>query len=376
MPTPAAPSRLALTPLSVALAALGEDGAPRAPSEIRLVPAGMFRARDGRPAGVDGWRMDAESGAACIAHAAAQRDDAVIDYEHQTLLSAQNGQPAPAAGWISAGGLEYRDAPAEQGGGLWATALRWTQRAAQMVAAAEYRYLSPVIAWDRQTGSVRAVTMAALTNHPALDGLTDLTPLAALSAGLTLPTLPEESDMDLDALRKALALPGDADEAAILAAVEALAAKAGETETQLTALRADLDAAKRETKPDLSQYVPRAVHDEALAALRAQTAGSTARELDQLITDGLADGRIPGKATADWLRGLGLDACREYLADAQPIAALTRTQVDAGGKGPAGSGADEFTDALAAEFGSREAWEAYRTAERAGNVKIYRGDAR
>ena len=336
-----APAHLALTPLSVALAACGEGGAPRAPTELRLVPAGEFAARDGRPAretdgAVPRWRLDADGAAACIAHARAQRDDSVIDYEHQTLLSASNGQPAPAAGWIGAAGLEYRDAPADQGGGLWATALRWTERAAEMIARSEYRYLSPVIAWDRRTGSVRAVTMAALTNRPALDGLTDLTPLAALSAGLILPTLPEEP-MDLAALRKLLALPDDADEAAIQQALAALKAKADDAQTALTTARADLDAARRETKPDLSQYVPRAVHDEALAALRTQAAGSTARELDRMITDGLADGRIPGKATADWLRDLGLAACREYLADAQPIAALTRTQVDAGGKGPAGT---------------------------------------
>lgn len=346
---------VALTPLSVELAALADEaGTPQPPSELRLVPAGEFRARDGRPAstGPDApaaWRMDAANAAACIRFAAAQADDAVIDYEHQTLHASTNGQPAPAAGWWTAAGMQYRDAPADQGGGLWATALRWTERARAMIAAGEYRYFSPVIAWDKATGNVRAVVLGALTNRAALDGLTDLTPLAALSAGLSLPDIDtdtdEESSMDLAALRKLLALSDDADEAAIRSAIAALKTKADtadEARTQLSALSAELEEAKRATKPDLSQYVPKAVHDEALAALRATQQQGSAAELDQLITDGLKSGQIPGKATADWLRGLGLPMVREYLTDAPAVPAFRGTQ-------KAGQGADGEPAALSVD---------------------------
>ncbi|MFV1979492.1 MAG: phage protease, partial [Myxococcota bacterium] len=64
--------------------------------------------------------------------------DTPIDYEHQTLggsYASPNGQ-APAAGWIKA--IE-----AEPGVGLIAS-IEWTEQAKQMLAAKEYRYLSPV----------------------------------------------------------------------------------------------------------------------------------------------------------------------------------------------------------------------------------------
>ena len=78
----------------------------------------------------------------------------VIDYEHQTVLSADNGQPAPAAGWAAR--VEWRD-----GLGLFAADIRWTDRARAMLAAGEYRYISPVLVSDA-SGTVVDVLHAAL----------------------------------------------------------------------------------------------------------------------------------------------------------------------------------------------------------------------
>lgn len=357
---PTAPARLALTPLAVALpAATGEDWQP--PKTLRLVPAGEFRARDGRPEGVDGWRLDAALAARAIEFARAQADDAVIDYEHQTLYAAANGQPAPAAGWWSAAGMQWRDGPEA---GLYATDLRWTPRAEAMLRAGEYRYFSPVIAWDRRSGDVQAVVMGALTNYPGLDGLTDLS-AAALSARFTLPTLTEDASVDLVALRKALALPDDADEAAILAAIADLMARAEGMEAEAATLKTQV--ATLTAAADPTQWVPLAVHQEAIAALRALSAQTTAGELDRLIQEGLSAGKIPGQATADWLRAQGLDGAKRWLADAPVLVALTKTQPHAGADQHA---LDAFTDALKAEFGSREAWEAYTQAQAAGRVRI------
>ena len=64
--------------------------------------------------------------------------DLPIDYEHQTLggtYSSPNGQ-APAAGWI-------KSLRSEPGIGLLAE-IEWTEQARKMIAAKEYRYLSPV----------------------------------------------------------------------------------------------------------------------------------------------------------------------------------------------------------------------------------------
>jgi phage I-like protein len=87
----------------------------------------------------------------------------VVDYEHQTLLAAQNGHPAPAAGWFSK--LEWRES------GLFAIDVEWTERATQMIEGGEYKYISPVFAYDKKTGKVLRLLHAALTNNPALDGM-------------------------------------------------------------------------------------------------------------------------------------------------------------------------------------------------------------
>ncbi len=93
------------------------------PTTIRLLPAGRFKAKDGRPAGLpDGWHLDDASAAQVIASAQAQQDQFLIDYEHQTLYSEDNGAKAPAAGWFSA--LEWRP-----GDGLYATDVAWTDYA-------------------------------------------------------------------------------------------------------------------------------------------------------------------------------------------------------------------------------------------------------
>lgn len=73
---------------------------------------GAFQSKDGRPAsGTQGrighWRLDASNAAAVIAARRNGEQDFVIDYEHQTLNKATNGQPAPAAGWFK--GLEWRE---------------------------------------------------------------------------------------------------------------------------------------------------------------------------------------------------------------------------------------------------------------------------
>lgn len=134
-----------------------------ASNEIQLLPAGPFRATDGRPHDVAHWVIDAALSAEIIAEFAARANRTVVDYEHQTLLTAQNGQPAPAAGWF--GKLEWRES------GLYAIDVEWTERATQMIDGGEYRYISPVFTYNKKTGQVTRLLHAALTNNPALDGM-------------------------------------------------------------------------------------------------------------------------------------------------------------------------------------------------------------
>lgn len=146
---------------------------------VRILPAGKFRAKDGRPgtgqSSITDWYLDASIAAKMIEQFASLPSAVVIDFEHQTLQKEKNGRPAPAAGWFS--GLQWRE-----GEGLFMTQVEWTADARQMIAAKSYRYLSPVFRFDPLTGYVLSLHSVALTNDPALVGLVDL---AAATAALT-----------------------------------------------------------------------------------------------------------------------------------------------------------------------------------------------
>lgn len=86
-----------------------------------------------------------------------------FDYEHGTF-DGTPAQPAPAAAWMS---IELRD------DGLWLTNIRWTARAAQMLADKEYRYLSPAFEVD-DAGHISKLMNVALTNLPATRNLAPL----------------------------------------------------------------------------------------------------------------------------------------------------------------------------------------------------------
>lgn len=339
---------------------------------VRLIPAGEFRSGDGsgRPHDAPAWRLDAAQAARLIARDAARASRRVVDYEHQTLLAAQNGQPAPAAGWIT--GLEWRAHSTGSGradeAGLYA-AVEWTEKAAAMIAAGEYRYLSPVFAYDA-TGLVLDIGPAALTNNPGLDGLTDLAALSALY-------IPDQEITPMKELLKALGLADTATEAEALTALAALKAKSDEGATRLATLTAEV-ATLKAAAPDPAKYVP----VDAVAALTAEVAALKAAqakgELDSLVEAGLSDGRL-NAALEPWARTLTPVALKAYLDKATPIAALKGTQT--GGKKPddvdTSLPADERckaewakSAALRAEFTDVAAYTAYTKANEAGLISV------
>lgn len=199
----------------------------------------------------------------------------MVDYEHQTQLAAQNGQPAPAAGWITS--LEW-----EEGRGLFA-GVDWTDKARAHIRAGEYRYISPVFAFDRQSGAVLRLICAALTNHPALAALT---------------TLRQERD---SAKAQAEAAP-DPQKFVAMATFSAVQQEAAQLRDELTKLKNEAQAA--------------ALKDDIEAALK--------------------DGRLTA-ATRGWAESLAKtapDALKAFLATQPPVQALTGTQT--GGRTPAG----------------------------------------
>ena len=100
---------------------LPSTGGGLVPEWIHILPAGRFSGRDGRgPYALE----DAQAVIAASLSQAMPRG-IPMDYEHQTENAPQNGQPAPASGWIVA--MESRE------DGIWAH-VEWTERAAAMAA--------------------------------------------------------------------------------------------------------------------------------------------------------------------------------------------------------------------------------------------------
>ncbi len=302
-----------------AIAACVTDLGGKVPSEIQLTLDGTFKAKDGRPANLDGWVINHDIAQALIQLANTQADAFVIDYEHQTLYAKQNGMPAPAAGFFK--NLEYRE-----GVGIFATNVEWTEAAASSIQAKEYRYISPVLQFNQKTGEVTKILMAALVNNPALDGMADLTALAA-----------DYFSPPTEALKMT-------DE------VKNLQAKIADLEKQLSDSKAACAIANEKAKKtaacatetvDLSQYIPIADMkplNEQIAALSAQIKmkddADKVIEITQTVEAALSDGRLL-PAQKLWAENLGktnIAALKEYVAVSQPVAALSGTQT--GGKAP------------------------------------------
>lgn len=312
--------------------------------KTRLMPAGTFHAPRGAAEGTGPWHLSAEAAQAIIRLAAARSTDIAIDYEHQILYSEKNGQPAPASGWVDPRSLEYRE------DGLYGT-VAWTAKARAAIEDGpngeppEYRYLSPVFPYDAN-GVPLDLLHLALTNTPAIDE--GAAQLAAARMAITHDAPDDVQEIDTvkrEQLIATLGLATDATDEQIDTAIAALKAAKADAEAFRTALGAKDDAKPAEAVAalkassaaapvDMTQFVPVAVYQETTQQLAALKANSNTAELDALITEGLADGRIPGKATADWLRTQGLAACKAHLEGAPSIAALKTTQTQ--GKHPEG----------------------------------------
>lgn len=147
-----------------------------------------------------------------------QELDLAIDYEHQLdRPEARNSGPVLAAGWIKE--LAARD------DGIWGR-VEWTARATELIGNREYRYLSPSMLCDKNTGRVLKINGAGLVHRPALH----LTALANQEA-----TMADETTL-LERLAALLGMSIDDGEDAILDAFEKRLKEGG--------------------KPDPAKYVP------------------------------------------------------------------------------------------------------------------------
>ncbi|WP_413165653.1 phage protease [Aeromonas salmonicida] len=317
----------------------------------QLLPLGPFKARDGRPFDVPGghWQLDKSIAITLINRVREMGQDILIDYDHQTLKTDQNGQPAPAAGWYNADEIEWRE-----GAGLFIKP-RWTDRAAALVAAKEYRFLSAVFPYDA-LGRPLELRMTAITNDPGVVGMQALAALSALPASSLMSTQPgqlatpiKEISMNehLIALLGKLGIQPGADGqltaeqgTAALAALDTLQAsakKAPELEAALSAEKASLAALKAQPvqqsgQIDLAQYVPVATYNALVTQVAALTAKVDTTDAATLIKDARTQGKVVA-AEEEYLTAYaaqkGVAALKALLDPRPAIAALAASQTTA-----------------------------------------------
>lgn len=318
--------------------------------EAQLLPAGSFAARDGRPGLGRSWHVNDAQGRRLAAdiNAVAEKTPIVIDYEHQTLRAEANGQPAPAAGWITR--VEWR-----AGQGLFA-AVNWTDAAKARIASGEYRYISPVITAD-EAGTVVGMHLAALVNHPALLGMEPV--VAQLAARFNQPEPTESSMALLAALIALLGLPATTTETDITTAIkaqhgelQALKAKPALPVPLVTALGLQAGADEAAALSAVSELQTRAtVGDKsattAMAALQTQLATLTTQinteKVNKAVEDAIAAHKLV-PAQRDWATKLGkLDMAQlsAFIASAPVLQGLSgQSNGDPGGEGSDQDGND------------------------------------
>lgn len=344
-------------------------------AELQLLPDGAFKARDGRPADAPCWLTNRAVGEALVAAAAARGTPYVIDYDHQTLRAKDNGKPAPAAGWFTK--VEWRD-----GVGLFALDVQWTAGARELIAADEYKFISPVIGYDKVTGAVTDLYMAAICNNPAIDGMDAVLLAAALSFSFPPPTpLNEDINMNelLEQLIWLLNLPVGSTAADVLVQLQKMIDVLKQDTTVTAAASFDLSAylvKQRTSVADLSTKVmdpAKFVPIEALQAIQAQAASLSAElntgRVGQAIETALAAGKLVPSMKA-WAQDLGnkdFAALTAYLDTAPAILVVGATQT--GGKTPKGEALGDLTEnqvALCTAMGvSQEAYKKTLAAEAA-----------
>lgn len=296
---------------------------------VRLIPMGVFKARDSRPPWVLNDLAHAEAVVAA-SQAYAGGTDSVVDYDHQSERALeQRDTSAPASGWF-----KQFQARADGVYGL----IEWTDKAFAALKAKEYRYISPVFTHvrhgaDGAPARVVRLMRAGLTNNPAL------TDLAAVAATAPKPT--KEPGMTLlERLLAAIGLPSATTEDQALAAcatlvtaaagVRKIATTAGLAETaEVEAICTAIAASAAE--PDASKFVPIAMFKD-LQSQVAGIQGATAEERAVASVDAaIAAGKITPAHKDYWVKNAKADPAgfAEYVASAATI-------VTPGGKPPPG----------------------------------------
>lgn len=278
------------------------DGKKAPPKEFKILASGVNETTKGPVV------MNAAAGQSVLARMKdLGRDQLNFDYGHAQLGFMQSYEAARSAGWFS---VEVR------GDELWATNVNWTPTAAKALSDREFRYFSPALYLDRESGEVRELINIALTNIPATK---HQTPLVASQT----PAAPAKdlSDMTLEQLCAAFGVQNATQLAAKFQTFgsdnDKLVKAASEMQAQLATATAELATFKAEkSKAEKADYVA------------------------QLSTSG----KLP-PALRDWAMGQDMAVLKSF-ADAAPVVAAANPETKttpkaAGTDGPVALSDDE-----------------------------------
>lgn len=326
----------------------------------QILPFGEFSARDGRPFDTPNqvWRIDNENGralAALLAEQTKEGEPLLFDYEHQTLNTAKNGQPAPA----SAFGEEYewRDNK-----GLFVKP-NFTAKAREHIKSGEYTKFSPVLHYNKQTGDVLSLHSVALTNKPALSGMQSAAALSDDTTLTTVTTKPQNSEKTMNEnliwLLSVLGLKGGESIAACteqlesdnasnaLKALKAKVENAEQAEQKIAELTEKL--ANSGDSADLSKFVPVATYNKVVEEMAALSESHKSVTVEQVIKDAQEKGKFIATAELNYLTNLGnqnIAALKENLNARPVLSALSgdKQTVEANTKGASESDVAALTE--------------------------------
>lgn len=250
------------------------------PEIISVLPLGHVISSKGE------FDVDEESLREMKAQIAQRGVDVVVDYEHQTLKGVQ----APAAGWVKELKLE---------GGSIKALVQWTPQAAEYLKNREYRYLSPVIT-VRKDGKATGLHSLALTNTPAIEGMTPIVNSSTFEGG--------QENMDI--IKKIAQLLGLGEDATEDQVFEAL----GKTLDEVKSLK-DAAAGGGAQPPEDEKVVA----NKAVCELLGLKAGAAADDVTAKIME-LKGGNIDGVNVVEELKALKRRNQEREASDAVTLA--------------------------------------------------------
>jgi len=143
------------------------------PTEFRIFAAGLNQSEQGPCV------FDDVSSESVMREYQEHGKPTLLDFNHGTEYPFPDPEMAISAGEFT---------PEIRNGELWATNIKWTDRAAEYLRKGEYRLFSPCFAMDPETLRVMRIISVALTNRPALDNIEPLVAASANGKGQTMTT--------------------------------------------------------------------------------------------------------------------------------------------------------------------------------------------